>query len=353
METGERLAAYLAGELDADEARQLEADLARDAALRARLDRLRRLDAAFTELPEVTPPAAFSGRLRSAVDDELARLERTRVAQAGADELAVRRARRSAWRRPIAIAAAAAATIGIVGVGLTSLGGGDGSDDMMATQDTAGDTTAQAEMAPDDLSVAPETGPAVVSAGRSFDADSLADLRADPRFDAVVLGVLDQTDASTLAQDFTARFLALGFTSSLEDNADIAAPDVSDGANEDAGSAGDDTAGGAAADEDSGEDRFTDDRSASEPTAAGPIQIFGADEADLADVRACLPTVLEAAPSPVIPMYAELATFENEPSIVYALASLDPDTETYNRVEIWVVGRSGDCLVRHFTQLDR
>ncbi|HEX9765268.1 MAG TPA: RseA family anti-sigma factor, partial [Nitriliruptorales bacterium] len=90
METGERLSAYLAGELDADETAALEVELAGDPALRARLERIRAADQALRSLPPVAPPAEFSMRLREALAHEVTRHE----ASPGADELAQRRLRR-------------------------------------------------------------------------------------------------------------------------------------------------------------------------------------------------------------------------------------------------------------------
>ena len=122
--------------------------------------------------------------------------------------------------------------------------------------------------------------------------------------------------------------------------------------------AGSSAAGTAAADGDAG-DEAADSVEAPAPEGEIPpqpesaqIQTLGdVTTADLDDVRRCLDEIIASA-SPAVPMYAELATFQGEPAIVYALATEDPESGTLSRIEIWVAGRD-DCQVRYFTQLDR
>jgi hypothetical protein len=72
------------------------------------------------------------------------------------------------------------------------------------------------------------------------------------------------------------------------------------------------------------------------------------ESADLAAVGACV-TELVAGDATIIPAYAELITYADEPAIVYGLVSADPASGRHERVELWVVSREG-CEVRLFTQ---
>lgn len=74
MHPAERAAAYLAAELTADERRLFEADLARDAVLRAQLDAMQRADEALTTLPATRLPDDAVARLDAVVTAELARV---------------------------------------------------------------------------------------------------------------------------------------------------------------------------------------------------------------------------------------------------------------------------------------
>lgn len=110
MDAAERLADYLAGELDADEHAAVEAALARDPALRAALGDLQRADAALSSLSSPSPPVGFERRLQAALAPELARQLAAAPSHAGAtsepastpaeriaaDEAAAARARREA-----------------------------------------------------------------------------------------------------------------------------------------------------------------------------------------------------------------------------------------------------------------
>ncbi len=125
MDPGERLAAYLADELDPGERAALETELTRDPALVARLERLRRAEQMLSSLHPVEPPPEFSRRLRTAVAEEL---RRSTVEERPTPS---RRA-----LRPLLAAAAAAAVVAVVGVG-TLYGlrsGGDGSRQQLAGQ---------------------------------------------------------------------------------------------------------------------------------------------------------------------------------------------------------------------------
>jgi anti-sigma factor RsiW len=122
MDTGQRLAAYLSGDLDADERTALEAELAGDPTMRAQLERIRATDRVLAGLPEAELPAGLSDRLDAALAPELDRIL--------GDELAARRARR-AMPQWLPAAGAAAALVLVVGTGIVLVGGlGDGGEDM-------------------------------------------------------------------------------------------------------------------------------------------------------------------------------------------------------------------------------
>lgn len=313
METGERLAAYLAGELDVDATRALEAELARDERLRARLASIRATDEALAALPPVEPPADFSARLRDTIAAEL-----DRQLPADGDELGTRRSRKArggtaatrSWWPQVAVAAA---VLAVAGIGLSQLGQGGGDSGEEAALE-ATDTTA--EMAPMEAAA----GPTVVAAGRSFDTESLRELADDSRFDELVDQGLAGTEAERAAGDFDAA---------IQGDAPTDGGEM--GAAEDA--------------------RQTEAAAESAPADIGLRTVGDVSEEDLEAVRTCLPSLLEAQTA-VIPVYAELVTFEGQDAIVYGLVGNDPAAETYSRVELWVVGR-GDCHPLHFTQVDR
>jgi hypothetical protein len=328
VETGERLAAYLAGELDADETAALEAELARDPSLRARLEAIRATDAALAALPAVALRQGFSERLRTAVqvelDDQLGGADGTGGA---GNDLATRRAHRTApgttgtrsWWPQIAVAAA---VLAIAGIGLTQLTTGAGDEGGTAAE-SGGDAGAlDAAAAPP----APDAGPTVVAVGRSFDAASLRDLADDERFTEVVAQGLTGADATEAANEFNAR---------IADD---------DGGSPTSGSDGEETAADAP---------MSAEAETEEQAGGFGLRTVGeVSPEDLEAVNACLPELVEAARTAVIPVYAELATFDGQDAIVYGLVGNDPAQETYARVELWVVGR-GDCQVLHFTQVDR
>lgn len=315
VETGERLAAYLAGELDVDGTRALEAELARDPRLRARLEAIRATDEALASLTPVEPPPGFSTRLREAVADEL-----DRQLPADGDELAARRGRRGGtaatrtWWPQVAVAAA---VLAIAGFGISQLTGGVADEDTEAARETDGGLGAM-------TAEAPAAGPTVVAAGRTFDAESLRDLADDARFDEIVGQELDEAGAGAAADDFGAAIQG------------------------DAPAADGDTARAETEALDAGEET---EAAAGSSAAIGLRTVGDVSAADLEAVRACLPSLLEAQTA-VIPVYAEIVTYEGQDAIVYGLVSNDPAEERYSRVELWVVGRA-DCHPLHFTQVDR
>lgn len=314
MASASRLAAYLSGDLDADEQAAVEAELAADPALRARLERIRRADAALAGLPDEALSAEAEQQLHAAVDAEL-------DAVLG-DELAARRARRTLPRWVPATAAAALVLVVGTGVVLTGqMGGSDESADTMAgapeaAQDDAGDgeEAADAQLGAGEGSARTEAapvGPRVVSAGRTLDAATLGQIAADPMVLEAVGGTAPDDPAATAAAH--ARVLGV-------DPADYLGEDVPE-----------------------------EDRAGSDPTVVSEGEVT---DSDLADVARCLPVLQEDASSVVVPLYAELGE-DDEGTDVLAYAALAPDdTGDYQRVEVWLVERSSCSLLR-FVQHDR
>jgi anti-sigma factor RsiW len=335
VETGERLAAYLAGELPADEHAAVEAALAADAGLRAQLARIRRVDAALAELgasePEVSPEVseAFRARLRDAVRAELDTIAFTPAGDAGAtDELAARRARRTGglprWLAPASGAAAVLAVVGTLGVGLLSGGGEDGAE--TAGGMTAGDEavtmdSAEAGLAPDVLA-----GPLVVSQGVAYDQQALEALVGTDALQPLVALEVDDAGAVDIAERYAAAL-------------QLASARMLDGTS-------------AAATTEDGQDGGQEDAAADVAAApAAPLQVVG-EEPDAATAEAiarCLPPLLDASTGTVVPVYVEVATYEGEDALVYGLLSRDPETSAYTRVEIWAVAPA-DCRVLFFAQ---
>jgi hypothetical protein len=321
MDTGQRLAAYLSGDLDADERTALEAELAGDPAMRAQLERIRAADRALDDLPEVTLPQGLSDRLDAALAPELDRIM--------GDELAARRARR-AMPRWLPAAGAAAALVLVVGTGVVLggglLGGGlwdraedvtalDGGDAADMAEDAAPGMTAHGSMA----------GPTVTASGRTVGAEELASLAADPGIVTPVAHWLLDDDPDSVALAWRA---ALGGASdrSLSATGDSApAEDQAD----------------------------TDDRSVSRealPSTLPPLNLRGeVTPDDLDDVARCIGVLFDGATGPVIPVYAELAfDADGIPVIVYVALSADRAGDL-TVVEVWKVDRSS-CDLREFAQ---
>lgn len=303
MITGEQLSAYVAGELDADERRAVEAALERDPGLRARLERLRASEETLRSLPPVEPPEGFSERLHGALDREL---EHGEGAAGPEDELAERRGRRFEAFRPLAVAAAAAAVIALFGVAGTWLlqGGGDSSLDTAA--------------APVEADGAGTAAIPVVETDNDFDEQELRRLAVNVEITEHVPRDLTALEATPLAESLQGQLLDR----------------TSDSAQ---------TTGDRAVEPEADEE--------GEAAAEGFSTAQSRRESDDVVAR-CLPTVLEDARSALIPVYVELARFNGEPAVIYTLATEDPDSGTYRRVEVWALARS-DCQVLSFAQYDR
>jgi negative regulator of sigma E activity len=355
----ERLAAYLAGELDADEATALDAALAREPRVRAQLDAMRRADEALRDLPATELPAGFESRLRTAVDAELATVLRphdaSRTVEAASDHaagswtdrLAARRTRRSrSWVPAFAGAAAAVAVVAGVAVGVGVLGGGRGDD---AASDTA--MMLDAEDADTDGSEevgtlaepGPGEGPTLLAADRDLDDDLADELLASIELQAVTDRGLDASEGRSLGSSWREAIGQL--TPAVEDGDRAGDAGLAEGAGE--------------ADEDAedAEDApmlESEEEAALAPpglTSQTPVRVFAEvpllDE-DLAVVDRCLAEVLEGG-TDAIPAYLELGNYQGEPAVVLGLVTFDPATGAYTRPEVWVVARE-DCQVLRFSQ---
>jgi hypothetical protein len=349
----ERLAAYLAGELDADESAALAAAIARDPRLRAELDAMQRADAALGSLAPTDLPAGFDSRLRAALDTELAAILRPQGAEATAsegstsgatvgdgptshrwtDQLAARRARRArSWAPAFAGAAAAVAAIAVVGVGVGVLGGGgadmdDAAGDMEMTleaDDADGSEEAGMMAAP-----GPGEGPTVIAQERVLD-DALADeLLTSIELQAVTDLALGADEGGSLGAGW--RQALADFHTAADEPAEDA--DVAEDAPQ------------TESDEDLA---ATFDRTFAEDVAVRLFADAPPSDVDLAAADRCLAEVL-AAGTEAIPVYLELATYEGEEAVVVGLVTFDPATEAYTRPEVWVLARE-DCQVRRFSQ---
>lgn len=329
MDTGERLAAYLSGDLDTDERTALEAELAGDPALRARLERIRAADTALADLPEVDLPEGFSARLRERVAPE--------VDAVLGDQLAARRARRGAPAWLPALGAAAALAVVVAG-GIT-MTGGMGGDDSADTAEEAGprttadgggdaaDTMIQDE-AMDAEAAPPIEGPIVTHRGRTLDLDDLQQLATDPEVQAALESGAVQDDPTGTADDYVTALRE----SHTEEQTDS------------------DDAGGAA-EQDGAADLEHETTAASSAYKADLLRGEGVSDEDLEAVARCVPVLSEGAAAPVVPLYVELATDEDgDEVIVYVALAQDADEE-YQRVEVWMVSRD-DCEPRQFVQSD-
>lgn len=303
VDRAERLAAYAAGDLDPAERAALEAELDRDAGLRAELDQIRAVDRFLAELPEVVPPADFSARLR-----ETALAELTSHAEVASLEEA--RARRGRTTRRLGTVAAAAAAFGFVAVGVGSLF--QGAEDTASSSDEERTAEMAAPLADDaaDSSMVAEaqSAPAepVYAEGGAYDQDTLTDLGTRRDVRAALLAV---SGDPVFFQDRNLDILATLAATSGQANAA--------------------TSGGTQA--------------APEEDGDGP-QLDALDVFDDA-IRRCVPEILI---DDAVPLFADRGTYEGQQALVVVLGTRDADG-AFGRLEFWVLDPD-DCTVRHFAQ---
>lgn len=343
MHPDERLTAYADGELDTDEAAALEADLARDPALRARLTAIRDSDDALRSLPAVEPRQGFDERLRAAIDDELAsRLDDP--APAPVSQLASRR-RLPDWAAGLAGAAAAVALLGGIGYGVlqSGWGGGDEAGDDGAGQaalDTAEGEGADEAAGGDEETAAAASGPLVLSTGRTYDEAALTALAGESILDAGAGADLADDPAGVVARRYAERLGVTGYSAEAAEQGAGPATETAVPTPPSTGRAG-------------------------PPARDEALQAPGVSDDELGDVRRCVSTVLaqgagdtaattdapvEDPDDAAIPTYAELARFDGEPVVVVGLLTRAPAGDP--RGEVWVLDRAG-CQVRYFTQRQR
>ncbi len=339
MDPTERLTAYLDGQLTPDEHAAVEAELATDPRLRAALADLQRADAALDEAAPTAMPPGAADRLRSHVRPVLDELTEPETAStdgrqppapasgSAGDELSARRSSR--WQAPLAIAAAVVGVLVVGGVVVSGLQDDDAevaSTDEMADADVMEDPTDDAGEPDVELEEAPEqeADDAAELAAPLPDAPPVVDDGADLD-DARVQAVLDgeelqqvrdlqlgSPEGDEIAADWQ-RELGVGPTDTPDEGVESEAPDASD----------------------VGEPPVT--------RSGEPL-----DERAAEDLARCLDELLDPGVT-AIPAYVEVGTFDGTPALLVGLVTVDPETSTFVRSEVWVIERA-TCEVLHFEQ---
>jgi hypothetical protein len=343
----DRLAAYLADDLTTDERLELEADLGRDPELRAQLAAMRRADRALGDLAPTALPDGAEARLRAALADELATQLGHGEAGAGSadgsgaagDPLGSRRAARAAQRRrrvPLAaIGGVAAALVAVAVVGTGIVGGeltGGGDEEAVTSEAADGDARVDTMDAP-----ATEDG----AAGSGFVGPTLS--TGDRELStAGADGILERDDVTELAGQGLPADAAAGvgdaaigaLTASPSLDGEVTSDEAQDVEAQEESEATPDRAPEA------------DDR---RRTTGGTLQLDGDPTSEeRVDVARCLVTLLEGGET-VIPVSAELVTFDGSPAVAFGVVGLDPAGVAATRPEVWVLTRQ-DCEVRYFGQ---
>lgn len=349
----DRLAAYLADELDADARREVERALTTDPGERDRLAAMRRADETLAQRTSPPLPDGFTDRLGRRLDEVLAETigdledpteQSTSPTPAGVaspgdartahdgpvgasaphDELAARRTRR--W-----VPATAAAGLLLIagGLAIVALPGGDDAETMDAADapadgrvetfstDEADD--ADAEMFEESAIVVDR--PVIVADGREAEGDVTDTLLLEDDLVALADEQLSRSDGLDRAADFQAQ-LGASAPGEESDPAEPSAP------TDDAGTM----------------DTDADDVPLTLVTRDG-------EELDLetsATIRRCLDTLLEAGPS-AIPAYVELLDVEGQAVVVFGLVTIEPDRQAFTRREVWVLERA-TCQPVRFAQ---
>lgn len=290
---GERLSAYLAGELGETDAAELELRLARDPDLAADLEDMRALLEGLARLDDVEPPPGFADRLE-------ARLAQERAGGAAPASLDVARVRRDERRRRRwpALGAVAAGVAGVALIGAVALGGfGTSPQEDAEVAEAPAD-----EDAPMDMMEAPEA-----------DDDSAAGADAAPeagraRREPLVRDtgvVLDDADAVRAALTGGPAEDLLGI--SIEEATDLA-------------------------------DAFA--------VAVRRADSFASGDAP----GACLDVVTAGTDRPVVVAQVESARHDDASALAYVTAGASADSTTLDRVEAWVL-TAEDCATRLFVDL--
>jgi hypothetical protein len=368
VDAAERLADYLAGELDADEHAALEAELARDPALRAELDHQRRADRALAALTSPTPPEGFETRLRAALASELAQqlvaatdavvedptpTPSSPAERIAADELVAARARRDAraggtrsWRWLTAFGGVAASLL-LIAVAISVVGPLGGDDAMDAT---SGDVVQRSN---DDAEEDAVDGEALdEGAGPASDTEEAAEEAAE---DAADDGAAEHDEAGAMSDvdDGRAGPEVVARGRSLEPGAAVDLLDVpavrtlvAIGLDAGAGTAlADEWAadlGVAMTDDPGGEADVTEE----ELPAEDGTPLAALLPAERTAVGRCLARVLDTErgdAGAAIPAYVELLTVADEPAVAFVLVTADDDGRFTAR-QVWIVAQD-DCRV--------
>lgn len=336
MDADERIADYLSDDLAPDERAAFEAELARDAALRAQVEAAERADAALASMAPTELPEGFAARLRTALDAELAEVlapaattaPDPRVAAEAElgqrDELAARRAARTVPRWAGGLAGAAAAVlVAVAGVaGLSSIGGGadeapesatgesldadsGGGAETFETHEAETQAEATEESAADDAAASSDgeaafdegtvtmraaAQPVLVARDRLLADDDLERLLLDEALSGLAAQRLPVDEGQALAADYRDRWSATEGDATVEE---VGTPEP-------------------------------DDRRA---------------------VAQCLAGAAEAGRTEGITAYAELAHYQDQPVVVLGLVTLDPDTGTWSVPAVQVYDRASCDLL--------
>jgi anti-sigma factor RsiW len=354
----ERLTSYLDGGMAADERRALEAELAGDSALRARLQALRAADAALGQLAATELPDGARQRLDARLEtvlEEVLTADRpaaTPVTPAGVaagapttieatgivpDQLAARRR----WRALPALTGVAAGLVllagGVIGLGQTGLL--SGGDDQLAADSAESDMSTEEAMGSAPQEALDGAGladaPVVIDEGRTTTADDLDELLGDPDLQTLAGRSLSAEEGEVLAVQLQQRLLG-------ETIGGVGAETEADA--EDAGSE-------EQAEEGSPDQPGPESDTAERATVDAVIVTRDGQtlpSEDAAAVRRCLGALLEAGEQ-AVPVTIELLRVDGVPAIAYGLVTLDPQTDAFTRTELWTLERAS-CQVLRFTQ---
>jgi len=326
----ELLSAYLAAELDDAATAELEARLAADAALRARLDGVHAVVVALRGLDDVDPPAGYARRLRERLDTERGTAVPGQVVSLDP----VRARRRGTWR---SVGTAAAALVFVAAIG-TAVARWDGRVDGGGGDLAAGDAeSVEDAAAPEEQqrSLAAEAGEAAEGDGDTqFDAAAPAETAA--------AGGTDDADAAGDDTAGAAEDLATATESAAETGAQ----------SQDSAAVAE---GPALADEAAVRERYTGleeiDRLLGTPVDEAPgLAAERRAEVEQAPAfpsgefpAACLDAVAPADGPPEVIVRVERVNFAGSPALVYVHVGATAGAAALDRVRIDVVGT--DCAV--------
>lgn len=310
---GELLSAYLDGELDREAAEELEARLADDPGLAARLEETREVVEALAGL-RAAPPPGYEERLRQRLQAERA--------TPSLESVRAERARRRRWTPLAAVA----------GVLLVALVGGTAVLGAMGHLGGAGSESAQLAAGGDDQAPAAD------------DADEQAELFAEeaeeerPLLEGETDGADDSMDAGEGIDDAEAEPAPAAGEPSLVDAGTVVDSEAEARAHLASSTAPSGVLGLAL-------------EPAAEVAPAFRVAIQRA-EPFASGVRPdhCLDEVLAGARGPAVPVEVEALTFLDAEALAYVVVSAADGSDRLDRVEGWVVEPEG-CATRMFSDV--